>query len=273
MQHEQSHSFDQARAMEGMQSTGWSQPFPVPACSYPQQPQPQQMPPQPQPQHSESILARRYSQALRRYHAEAPISPTAPSTVPLRADSMGSITFDAPIDRSGQYQPDPQQHGFLDAQNKMPFANNNGWMNAWQWGGNQSAGTSRIPPGCDMNQNYPQTTIPQHHQVSTSVPPDRYHQPLQGQQRDAPQIFDMATYQAKMFANVAPGLKSEANGGMMPFEGVITPIDGLGPLGESQSSPRVLPSGNNHTDPLFPLRRQPFPTKPRDGTRRGTGMA
>ena len=70
-----------------------------------------------------------------------------------------------------------------------------------------------------------------------------------------------------MFAGVAPGLKSDAQGGIMPFAGVITPIDGLGPLGELFSpikcvqNPfsvlRIKCAHLSHCD----LKRQPLSTK------------
>jgi hypothetical protein len=53
-------------------------------------------------------------------------------------------------------------------------------------------------------------------------------------QQQSQQLPIQADHQAETFAGVAPGLKSAAHGGTMPFTQNLTPIDGLGPFGESR---------------------------------------
>jgi hypothetical protein len=178
-------------------------------------------------------LARKYSEALLRYHAEAPVNSMAhgrratfddPSRMPYSQTQAGPVQLDqSMVDRS------------LD--DNMISASYNGWMNPWQGNGFNHMNASQGHFEQNMNQMYSQALASQHQPLPPPTPV-MFMQPSQAgpphAQEQSQQLPTQAAYQAKAFAGVAPGLKSAAHGGMMPFTENLTPIDGLGPHGESR---------------------------------------
>lgn len=219
-------SVDQDRFSKDTHHAGFPQP-PYTASLYDQQQQ------QRQKQHQQRSFdpVRKYSEALRRYHAEAPVSPMV---------HVPCATVDDPMRRlydqtqAGAVQVDQSMPG-RSLDDNMASASHNAWMSPWQWNGNGWIDTSRIPLEQNMKQAYRQLqashqSIPQPTSVTSTQPSQAGWPAVQEQSQQLP---NQAAYQAKMFAGVASGLKSEAHGGMMPFAGSLTPIDVLGPLGES----------------------------------------
>jgi hypothetical protein len=176
-------------------------------------------------------LARKYSEALLRYHAEAPVNSMAhgrratfddPSRMPYAQTQAGPVQLDqSMVGRS------------LD--DNMNSASYNGWMNPWQGNGSDYMNASQHHFEKNMNQMYYQASTSQHQPIPPPTPL-MFMQPSQAgppnAQEQSQQLPTQAAYQAKAFAGVAPGLKSAAHGGMMPFTENLTPIDGLGPLGQ-----------------------------------------
>ena len=186
---------------------------------------------QEQPDRDDKLkLARRYSEALQRHHA-------GPLMGQLRASSISSpIEADRP--HTAETAKAPNQGVF--AFNDMGLVNG-GVFNAWQWNGQGYADGQRIPfskDGMDVDMRgatdrqsfqvevrQPITAIGQAgndgRMPSSSLPPAN----------QLPQGIQSAPPQMKAFADMIPGLKNESNGTIMPFTGVLTPIEGLGPLG------------------------------------------
>ena len=205
-------SIDHARVPKEMHH-GWAAQPPCSVGLYDQHQHQRQKEEQQQQQPVD--LARKYSEALLRYHAQAPANPMA----------YGQRTaFDDPSRMSyGQTQAGAAQRDQLmvgrSLNDNIISASYNGWMNPWQGNGPDYMNASQTSLEQNMHQMYSRALAPQ----------QRPHRQQQAQQ---PSI--QADHQAETFAGVAPGLKSAAHGGIMPFTQNLTPIDGLGPLGESK---------------------------------------
>ena len=220
-------SVDHARISKETHHAGYSQPSHSASLYDQHQYRRQQQEQQQRP----VDLARRYSEALLRYHAEAPVNSMAhgrratfddPSRMPYSHTQAGPIQLDqSMVGRS------------LD--DNMTIASYNGWMNPWQGNGSDHMNASQNLFEQNMNQMHSQAATSQHQPIPPPTPV-MFMQHSQAVRPDAQeqsqQIPTQAAYQAKALAGVAPGLKSAAHGGMMPFTENLTPIDGLGPLGE-----------------------------------------
>jgi hypothetical protein len=175
--------------------------------------------------------ARRYSEALQRHHA-------GPLMGQLRASSISEADRPKTAETANA-----QDQGVFSFHDMGHF--NGGVFNAWQWNGQGYADGQRIPFIKDgIADDMRDPTDKQSFQVEVRQPITAVGQdgndgrmspsslpsttrPPQGLQSAPPQI--------RAFADMIPGLKHESNGTIMPFTGILTPIDGFGPLGgESQ---------------------------------------
>ena len=166
-------------------------------------------------------LARRYSEALLQYHAKPFVNPMAHGQHTTFDDSSrmpyGQI-------QAGAAQLDQSMVG-RSLNDNIISASHNGWMNFWEGIGPDYVNAAQTPLEQNIHQMYSRALAPQ----------QRPHRQQQSQQ-----LPIRAGHQDTTFAGVAPGVKSEAHGGIMPFTGNLTPIDGLGPFGESRLAAAAL---------------------------------
>ena len=174
--------------------------------------------------------ARRYSEALQRHHA-------GPLMGQLRASSVSS-----PIeaDRPKTAETANEQNQGVFSFNEMGLLNG-GVFKAWQWNGQGYVDGQRIPfskDGIDVDLQGPSDK--QSFQVDVQQPATAMVQggndglmppSLVLPNAQTPQGIQSAPPQLKSFADMIPGLKNDSNGTIMPFTGVLTPIDGFGPPG------------------------------------------
>lgn len=226
-------SLDQAMFSDGSHQAGLPH-SPFTAGLYDQhQHDPRQ---QHQNQHRPIDPARKYSEALLRYHAEAPISSSAHGRRATVGDPSSMTYPQSPVEF------DRMKHcragHSLDDTQAFARPEQIGWMNTWRWLGTSYMNAFGMPLEQNMNEMYTQQAPASLQQPVPSPTPVMFMQPPQAGNTNplerSQQPPNQAEYQAKLFAGAAQGLKSDAHGGIMPFTQNLTPIDGVGPLGESR---------------------------------------
>jgi hypothetical protein len=176
--------------------------------------------------------ARRYSEALQRHHAG-----------PLMSHLMTTNTFlPNGAERPGTDESEPTQsrNGFAFYESGLL---DGGVLRGWHRNGQGYHLGQRLPifeGGLEVDM--PVSTVKQACQGQIRQPKATQHLQIGNGLTLAPSLLAPTTRpsrapcwalpRAETFAGMIPGLKHESNGTMMPFTGVLTPIDGFGSFGE-----------------------------------------